>query len=135
MLCQFTLDRLLQQIANSLTLTRINLRRLSLQDIKPLSIQYLPSPSYFRLCNTNLCIFYILHLGYRIENNKLPQLVVLDLGENNLNHLQDDLNVFVLVVSKHHQRELIIGINGCYLPMPFFQGIKKYQNITSIFKD
>ena len=125
-----TLDHLLQQIANSLTLTRINLRGTSLQNIKSLSIQYLPSLSYFRLCNTNLCRFHILHLGYLIENSKLPQLVVLDLGENNLNHLQDDLNVFVQVVAKHHQRELILGFKGCYLPMTFFQGIKKHIEIS-----
>ena len=124
-----TLDHLLQQIAASLTLTIINLRGTSLQSITSFGIQYLPSLTYLRLCNTNLCRFHILHLGYLIENNKLPQLVVLDLGENNLNYLQDDLNVFVQVVAKNHQRELILGIKDCYLPITFFQGIKKHSKI------
>ena len=129
-----TLDHLLQQIATSLTLTRINLRGTSLQGIKSLWIQYLPSLTYLRLCNTNLCRFHILHLGYLIKNRKLPQLSLLNLRRNNLNYLQDDLNVFLQVIAKHHQRNIMVGIKNCHLSMSFFQRIKEYTKSSNILK-
>ena len=120
-----TLDHLLRQIATSLTLTRINLRGTSLQDITSLSIQYLPSLTHLRLCNTNLCRFHILHLGYLIENKKLPQLGSLNFKGNNLSHLQDDLNVFLQIIAKHHQSNIMVNIKDCRLPMAFFRRIKE----------
>ena len=129
-----TLDHLLQQIASSLTLTRIYIRGISLQGIKSLWIQYLPSLTYLCLCNTKLCRFHILHLGYLMENEKLPQLDSLNLGGNNFNHLQDDLNVFLQVVAKHHRRNIKVGINDCCLPLDFFQRIKEYTKSPYFLK-
>ena len=129
-----TLDHLLQQIKTSMTLTIINLHGTSLQGIKSLSIQYLPSLTHLCLSNTNLCRFHILHLGYLIENKKLPQLGLLILGENNFNHLQDDLNVFLQIVAKQHQRDITVEINECCLPASFFQRIGEYTKLSRFLR-
>ena len=126
-----SLDHLLKQIATSSTLTRINLWSTSLQDIQSLCIQYLPSLTYLRLCDTNLCHFHIFHLGYLIENRKLPQLSLLSLRANNLSHLEGDMDVFLKLVAKHHQRNITVVIQDCCLPTEFFQRIAQYTKSPS----
>ena len=121
-----TIDHLLQQIATSSTITRINIRGTSLQGIRSLAIQYLPSLTFLRLSNTNLCRFHILHLGYLIANKKLPKLGILNIGRNNLNHLQYDLSVFLQTVATQHHKCITVGIQHCCLSMEFFQRMKEY---------
>ena len=82
-----TLDHLVQQIANCSTLHTIDVRVTNLGDMESLSVQYLPSLTKLWLWNTNLCRFHLLHLAYLVENSKLPNLRLLDIGTNDLNSL------------------------------------------------
>ena len=51
-----------------------------------------------------------------------------------MNYLQDDLNVFLQVVSKHHQREITVCIEDCYLPRAFFRRVKRYTKSPNFLK-
>ena len=125
------LDNLLQQISTSSTLNRIDIQGTSLQDINCLSFQYLPSLTHLGMWSTNLCRFHILHLAHLLENRKLPQLSVLDIGGNNLNHLQDDLDVFLRVIVRHHPRIIRVDIRQSNLPKVFLQKVRKYSTLST----
>ena len=125
------LDHLLQQISTSSTLNRIDIHGTSLKDIKCLSLQHLPSLTHLGMWNTNLCRFHILHLAYLLENRKLAQLSVLDIGGNNMDHLQDDIDVLLRLIAGYHRKSITVDIQENNLPKTFFQKVRNYTDATS----
>ena len=123
-----TLDHLLQQISMSSKITRIAFDGTNLCDIKSLSLQYLPSLTHLDLWNTNLCLFHILHLGYLIENRKLPKLMEINLGKNNLHAIQEDVDILLQTIAKHHQINIVAAIQDYNLPNTFVQRVTEYAN-------
>ena len=126
-----TLDHLFQQISACSTLHTIHVRDISLRGIQSLSLQYLPSLTQLCLWNTNLCRFHLLHLKHLMEKQKLPKLRELDIGGNNLNHLQDELDIFLRMLSRNHQIVIRLSIYKCNLPNTFWQKVGKYTEPPS----
>ena len=127
-----TLDHLFQQISNCSTLQTIHVRDTHLGDIECFSLQNLPSLTKLILWKVNLCRFHLLHLAYLVENRKLPNLRELDIGGNSLNHLQDELEIFLQVVAKNHQTNITIVINFSDLPITFWQKVRQYTEPPSL---
>ena len=126
-----TLDHLFQQISACSTLHTIHVRDINLRGIQSLSLQYLPSLTQLCLWNTNLCRFHLLHLTHLMEKQKLPKLRELDIGGNNFNHLQDELDIFLRVLSRNHQIVIRLIIYKCNLPNTFSQKVGKYTEPPS----
>ena len=122
------LGHILQQISVSSMITRIYFRGTSLGHIKSLSLQYLPSLTHLDLWNTNLCRFHILHLGYLMENRRLPNLMEMNLGGNNFYHIQDDADILLQIIAKNHRRNIVVVIQKCILPRTFVQKITQHAN-------
>ena len=126
------LDHILQQISVSSTITRIYFRGTSLWHIKSLSLQYLPSLTHLDLWNTNLCRFHIFHLGYLMENRRLPNLMEMNLGGNNFYRIQYDVNILLQIITKHHRRNIVVAIQKCNLPKTFVQKVAEYANESDL---
>ena len=126
------LDHLLQQISVSSTITRIYFRGTSLRHIESLSLQYLPSLTHLDLWNTNLCRFHILHLGYLMENRRLPNLMEMNLGGNNFYRIQYDVDILLQIITKHHPRNIVVAIQKCNLPKTFLQKVAEYANESDL---
>ena len=127
-----TLDHLFQQISACSTLHTIDVRYTNLGDMASLALRDLPSLTKLRLWKVNLCRFHLLHLAYLVENRKLPNLRELDIGGNKLNHLQDELDIFLQVVAKNHQTHITVDIQLSNLPNSFWQKVRKYTEPPSL---
>ena len=127
-----TLDHLFQQISNSSSISSITFREVSLCHINSLQLHYLPSLKILCLWNTNLCRFHILHLTHLMENGKLPELRQINFGGNNLNLLKDDLGYFLKTISKHHRRNIVVGIQHNNLPTTFMKKITEHAKQPNI---
>ena len=126
------LGHILQQISVSSTITRIYFRGTSLWHIKSLSLQYLPSLTHLDLWNTNLCRFHIFHLGYLMENRRLPNLMEMNLGGNNFYHIQDDVDILLQTIAKHHHTNIVVAIQKCNLPKTFVQRTAEYASESDL---
>ena len=126
-----TLDHLFQQISSCSTLQTIDVRDTNLGHMESLSLQNLPSLTKLGLWKVNLCRFHLLHLAYLVENRKLPNLKLLDIGGNSLNHLLDELEIFLQVVAKNHQTDITVVIYFDDLPNTFWQEVRQYTEPPS----
>ena len=95
-------------------------------------MQNLSSLTHLDLSNTNLCRFHILHLGYLLENMKLPKLIQMDLGGNNYHQIQDDVGILLQIIAKHHQTNIVVAIQYWNLPKAFVQKVRQYANDSKL---
>ena len=131
-LAESTLGNLLKQLSNSSTLSRINLRGTGLQHIKSLSLQYLPSLTHIRLLNANLGQSHIDHLQYLLAKRKLPHLVLMNLGGNNLNGLQEYLYRLFQLTVVNHPRSIVIWLEHCNLSDEFIERVRRFTRHSNI---
>ena len=122
-----TLRNFFQQLSNSSTLSRINLGGTGLHHIESLPLQHLPSLTHLRLWNANLGLSHILHLRYLLQNRKLPKLMHMNLGGNDLYHVQRNLGEVLLETATNHPGTIVVWLKRSNLPKEF---IKYYRECT-----
>ena len=111
-----TLRNFLQQLSNSSTLSRVNLSGTGLHHIESLPLQHLPSLTHLRLWNANLDQSHIVHLRYLMQNRKLPKLMHMNLGGNDLYHIRRDLGEVLLETAANHPRTIVLWLQRSNLP-------------------
>ena len=126
-LSELTLRNFFQQLSNSSTLSRINLGVTGLHHIESLPLQQLPSLTHLRLWNANLGLSHILHLRYLLQNRKLPKLMHMNLGGNDLYHVQRNLGKVLLETATNHPGTIVVWLKRSNLPKEF---IKYYRECT-----